>query len=147
MDQLINNNLLIYSFFILATIFKFHSTSLIQAIARLKSGRFKYLDDAKFFGKEKGIADGKLSTMYEAAQRVWQNDIENIYPYLLVSLVFSFSNPETTTQIIYFTIFFLSRVMHSLFLIFPRQPFRNIFYQTGNIITVVTISHTIWNFI
>ena len=147
MDQLINNNLLIYSFFILATIFKFHSTSLIQAIARLKSGRFKYLDDAKFFGKEKGIADGKLSTMDEAAQRVWQNDIENIYPYLLVSLVFSFSNPETTTQIIYFTIFFLSRVMHSLFLIFPRQPFRNIFYQTGNIITVVTISHTIWNFI
>ena len=147
MDQLINNNLLIYSFFILATIFKFHSTSLIQAIARLKSGRFKYLDDAKFFGKEKGIADGKLSTMDEAAQRVWQNDIENIYPYLLVSLVFSFRNPETTTQIIYFTIFFLSRVMHSFFLIFPRQPFRNIFYQTGNIITVVTISHTIWNFI
>ena len=145
MKQHILENLLIFSVFTLFVIIKFHSTSLIQAIARLKSKRFRHPDDAAFFGKEKGIADGKLSSLDQTAQRIWQNDIENIYPYLFVGMVFSLSAPTMLIQITYFTLFLMTRVLHSVFLIFPKQPYRNIFYQGGNILTAVTIIHATWN--
>ena len=146
MEQQVFENLFVFSIFTLLTIVKFHSTSLIQAIARLRSKKFRHPDDAAFFGKQKGVADGVLSPLDQTGQRIWQNDIENIYPYLFVGIVFSLSGPTLIVQSIYFTLFLLTRILHSVFLVFPKQPHRNIFYQGGNVITVVTIIHTIWNF-
>jgi hypothetical protein len=145
MGQNILENLLAFSIFTFLTIVKLHSNSLIQAIARITSKRFRHPDDAAFFGKQKGIADGVLAPLDQTGQRIWQNDIENIYPYLFVGVVFSLSGPMLMIQITYFTIFLLTRILHSVFLIFPKQPHRNIFYQGGNVITMVTILHTIWN--
>ena len=145
MEKYILQSLFIYSIFTFLVIIKFHSTSLIQAIARMRSKRFRHPDDAKFFGKGKGITDGGLSPLDETAQRVWQNDIENIYPFLFVSLIFSLSSPGVFIQVTYLSLFFSARILHSIFLIFPKQPYRNIFYQGGNILTFVTIVHAIYN--
>ena len=145
MEQQVFENLLVYSVFILLKIVKFYSTSLIQAVARLRSRRFRHPDDAAFFGKQKGVADGILSPLDQVGQRIWQNDIENIYPYLFVGIVFSLSGPVLIVQITYFSLFLLTRILHSIFLVFPKQPHRNLFYQGGNVITMVTILHAIWN--
>ena len=145
MQQQVFENLFVFSIFALLTIVKFHSTSLIQAIARLRSKKFRHPDDAAFFGKQKGVADGVLSPLDQTGQRIWQNDIENIYPYLFVGIVFSLSGPTLLVQSTYFSLFLLTRILHSIFLVFPKQPHRNIFYQGGNIITMVTIFHAIWN--
>ena len=48
MEQQVFENLLVYSVFILLKIVKFYSTSLIQAVARLRSRRFRHSDDAAF---------------------------------------------------------------------------------------------------
>ena len=145
MEQQVFENLLVYSVFVLLKIVKFYSTSLIQAVARLRSRRFRHPDDAAFFGKQKGVADGMLSPLDQVGQRIWQNDIENIYPYLFVGIVFSLSGPVLIVQITYFSLFLLTRILHSIFLVFPKQPHRNLFYQGGNVITMVTILHAIWN--
>lgn len=138
-------NLLVFCVFTFLVIIKFHSTSMIQAIARMRSKRFRHPDDAKFFGKGKGTTDDGLSPLDIAAQRVWQNDIENIYPFLFVALIFSLSLPGVFIQVTYLSLFFSTRILHSIFLIFPKQPFRNIFYQGGNILTSVTVIHAIYN--
>ena len=145
MEQQVFKNLLIFSIFTLLTIMKFQSTSLIQAIARLRSKRFRHPDDAAFFGKQKGVADGLLSPLDQIGQRIWQNDVENIYPYLFVGIIFSLSGPVLVVQVAYFILFLIARILHSVFLVFPQQPHRNIFYQVGNVLTIFTILHTIWN--
>ena len=96
------------------------------------------------FWKTKGVADGILSPLDQVGQRIWQNDIENIYPYLFVGIVFSFGS-VLIVQITYFSLFLLTRILHSIFLVFLKQPHRNLFYQGGNVITMVTILHAIWN--
>lgn len=145
MEKSLIQNLLTFSIFSLLVIFKFHSTSIIQAIARMKSKRFRHSDDSAFFGKGEGISDGELSPLDKTAQRVWQNDIENIYPYLFVALIFTLSTPGILIQITYFALFLSTRILHSVFLFFPKQPYRNVFYQGGNTLTVITIIHAILN--
>jgi uncharacterized MAPEG superfamily protein len=145
MEKYILQSLFIYSIFTCLIIIKFHSTSMIQAIARLMSKKFRHPDDAKFFGKGRGTTDGGLSPLDQTAQRIWQNDIENIYPFLFVALIFSLSSPGVFIQITYFSLYFSTRILHSIFLIFPKQPYRNIFYQGGNVLTVVTIIHAVYN--
>ena len=129
MDKQVFENLFVFSLLTLITIAKLHSSSLIQAIARIRSKRFRHSDDAAFFGKQKGIANGVVSPLDQTGQRIWQNDIENIYPYLFIGITFSLSAPSVIVQITYFTLFLLTRILHSVFLVFPRQPHRNIFYQ------------------
>jgi hypothetical protein len=133
-------NLLVYGIFLALVVLKLFSTSFIQAYARMKSKKFRHQDDADFFGKGQGIAGAGLSKLDEVSIRVWQNDIENIYPYLVVSLLFSLSAPEIGSQIILFSSYFFLRVGHTLFLYFPRQPWRNIFYQGANGVLLVTLA-------
>jgi hypothetical protein len=136
----LRKNLLVYGIFLSFVVLKLFSTSFIQAYARIKSKKFRHQDDAEFFGKGQGIADSGLSKLDEVSIRVWQNDIENIYPYLLVSLFFSLSAPTISSQIILFSSYFFLRVGHTLFLYFPRQPWRNIFYQGANGVLVITLA-------
>lgn len=139
----ISTQLTVYVIFITLILIKLHFTSLIQAISRVKSGLFRYPDDAKFFGKKNAKASSELSKLDQISNRVWQNDIENIFPFLVVGLLFTLICNAITYQILYFSLFFIFRVLHTVFMYFPRQPWRNFSYMGANIITFITLIHSL----
>ena len=72
---------------------------------------------------------------------VWRNDLENIPLFLVIALGFVLAGGTNVWLRIYCGVFVVARVAHTLFYAWPRQPYRNIAYQTGLIGTAALVVH------
>lgn len=123
---------------------KMWSNSAIQAFTRIRNKQFVNPEDAdtfgKFFGEELTVAAREHDTVDRAA-RCWQNDLENIPLFLILALGFVLVGGSTEWGIIYFGLYSVARIFHTVFYLFRIQPWRTIVYEVGAVITLVMLGH------
>ena len=66
-----------------------------------------------------------------------RNDMENVYPFLMIGLVYVLSNPDPITATWLFRIFTAVRIAHTVVYVNAvRQPFRALCFGAGLAINV-----------
>lgn len=78
----------------------------------------------------------KVDVDHEDVQRVkraHQNAIESFVPFVAVGLMFALTNPSMTAAKGYFFTFLAVRVLHSIFYLWGRQPFRTMMFAIGSL--------------
>lgn len=122
--------------------FKMFANSLVQGINRIQNRSFTRPDDAAFFGKGAKVQTEELPIVQRAAA-CWRNDLENIPMFLILGLGFVLADGPATGALIYFGLFTVARIAHTVFYLRPTQPWRNIAYQVGNLMALAMIGHTL----
>lgn len=64
-------------------------------------------------------------------KRAHQNALENAVPFLAIGLVYALSGASKTGAQAYFFTFLGARVLHSIFYLWGRQPFRTLMFVVG----------------
>jgi glutathione S-transferase len=64
-------------------------------------------------------------------KRAHQNAMENALPFFAIGLVYALSKPSMTGAYAYFFTFLGARVLHSLFYLWGKQPFRTLMFGVG----------------
>ena len=64
-------------------------------------------------------------------KRAHQNALENAVPFFAIGLAYALSGPSQTGAQAYFFTFLGARVLHSLFYLFGKQPFRTLVFAVG----------------
>ena len=120
--------------------FKMSAISIVQAIARTRGGVFTLPEDAKLFGA-KQMAE-ELPIVQRAA-RAWRNDLENIPIFLFLGFIFIMSPFSVRAEEIYFAIFAVARIAHTIFFLNAMQPWRTVAYTVGSLASVALAVHII----
>ena len=126
-----------YQFYALITVilfFKMFALSIVQALARTGSKSFPNPEDAKFFGAAAPATD-ELPIVKRAAA-AWRNDLENIPIFLFLAMIYVTLGCWPEGAFIYFTIFAVARILHTVAYLRAMQPARTIFYAIGIAICV-----------
>jgi len=130
-----------YALSAVALFLKMFSTSAVQALGRLKSNAFVNPEDARFYGKTEPVAEE--TAIVRRAQAVWRNDLENIPIFLFLALVYLIARCWPMGAAIYFSIFVIARIFHSIFYFKAMQPWRNYSYDIGIVICFVLSAHIV----
>jgi glutathione S-transferase len=67
----------------------------------------------------------------QRAKRAHMNAIESAVPFFAVGLLYAFSGPSQLGAQVYFYTFLAARVLHSIFYLAQKQPFRTISFAVG----------------
>ena len=121
-----------YQFYALITVilfFKMLAISVVQALARTSTKTFTNPEDAKFFGASAPAAD-EMEIVKRAAA-AWRNDLENIPIFLFLGLIYVTLGCWPEGAYIYFSIFVIARILHTVAYLRGLQPARTIFYALG----------------
>jgi len=104
--------------------------SFLTARQRFRKGNFISREDGAHKPQLKigvGIDDD-----VERVRRAHQNDIENIFPFLTLGLLYLFTNPEHSTAQLCFRIFSGARLLHSFVYLWEiPQPTRALAFFAG----------------
>lgn len=110
--------------------FKMHAVSFVQLRHRMKARTFRTPEDVAVFGGKKTTL-APDTDLGERAGNVWRNDLENIPIYCAVSLAFVLLGGSATAGAIYFGLYTLARVSHTLCYLAGKQPHRFISHVTA----------------
>lgn len=69
-------------------------------------------------------------------RRAHQNLLENAVPFFVVGFLYAVTNPGVLGAQAYFGTFVATRVLHSVFYLWGRQPFRTISFGIG-VLTII----------
>ncbi|MGA6970784.1 MAG: MAPEG family protein [Candidatus Binatus sp.] len=131
-----------YQFYSLITVllfFKMSANSVVQGVARTGAKAFPNPEDALFFGAPAPVAN-ELPTVQRAAA-CWRNDLENIPIFLFLALIYVTLGCWPQGAFIYFTIFVIARILHSVAYMRGMQPARTIAYTIGAAICLILSVH------
>ena len=97
--------------------------------------------------------DAKLSKVDAAAEadhpdvarvkRAHMNAVENALPFFVVGALYAATHPSQTGALAYFWTFTAARVLHSVFYLWGRQPFRSMAFAVGALATLGMAIHVI----
>src|SRR5277367_4480800 len=121
-----------YQFYALITVvlfFKMGVNSTVQAIGRLGTRTFSNPEDARFFTGAPPAPEE--APIVKRAAMAWRNDLENIPIFLFLGLIYVTLGCWPEGAYIYFTIFAIARILHTLFFLRGLQPWRTISYGFG----------------
>lgn len=65
------------------------------------------------------------------AKRAHQNALENAVPFFVIAFLYALTSPTQGAAQIYFFTFLGARVLHSVFYLLGRQPFRTLSFAVG----------------
>ena len=135
----------IYSLTVIALFLKMFATVLVQAYGRFRANNFDNPEDTaivtKIFGKQDaGSIDNDLP---RRAQNILRNDGENIPIFLFLALTYVQLDCWETGTLIYFPLFVLTRIIHTVAYIRAIQPLRNIVYLLGIGIGLIMSGHIV----
>jgi uncharacterized MAPEG superfamily protein len=77
------------------------------------------------------------------AKRAHQNALENAVPFFAIGLTYAFSGPSKLGASAYFFTFLAARVLHSVFYLSGKQPFRTLMFAIGTFALVGMGVHVI----
>jgi len=102
----------------------------LTARQRFKKGNFISREDGV---SQKNVKIGiGVDEDVERVRRAHQNDIENIFPFLSLGLLYLFTNPELSTAQTVFRVFSGARILHSLvYVLEVPQPTRALAFFGG----------------
>lgn len=121
---------------------KMFANSAIQGLYRVRHRHFPRPDDAAFFGKGIAVQVEDLPIV-QRASACWRNDLENIPMFLIIGLGFVLADGPAGPALIYFGLFTIARIAHTILYLKPTQPWRNLAYQLGVLMTVAVLIHTL----
>jgi len=128
-DPTILKGFLFYSTIVLA---KTMIMSFLTAKNRFRKGAFANTEDIK--GKE-GAKVILNDPDVERVRRCHLNDLENVYLFVLLGLLYSLTGPSATIALWHFRIFAVSRVAHTIvYLGEVPQPSRALTWAAGIIV-------------
>lgn len=76
-------------------------------------------------------------------KRAHQNAIENAIPFFAVGFLYAGVAPSKNAALIYFGTFTAARLLHSVFYLWGRQPFRTMMFGVGVLATLGMAVHVI----
>jgi uncharacterized MAPEG superfamily protein len=76
--------------------------------------------------------------------RAHDNAQASIYPFLFLGLVFVLAGGTAATAMVIFGIFTGARLLHSIFYLAGKQPWRTIFFTVGGLATIALMLDIIW---
>ena len=126
-----------YQFYALTTVilfFKMFAISIVQGLGRVNARQFVTAEDARFFAHAPPAPDE--APIVKRAQMAWRNDLENIPIFLLLGLIYVTLGCSPEGAYIYFTIFIVARILHTVAYLNGWQPWRTIFFTIGMIVCV-----------
>eukprot|EP00092_Neocalanus_flemingeri_P010906 GFUD01011748.1.p1 GENE.GFUD01011748.1~~GFUD01011748.1.p1 ORF type:complete len:148 (+),score=30.97 GFUD01011748.1:34-477(+) len=106
--------------------------SLLTARQRFKTMTFIASEDTddpviKKLGAKVGVHED-----VERVRRAHQNDLENIIPFLILGLIYIFTNPAFATALFVFRLFVGARILHTIvYLMIIPQPARALTFFVG----------------
>ena len=67
----------------------------------------------------------------QRVQRAHRNALENAVPFFAIGLLYAMSGPSSTGALAYLVTFTAARLLHSVFYLWGRQPFRTLCFAIG----------------
>ncbi|MBV8137204.1 MAG: MAPEG family protein [Deltaproteobacteria bacterium] len=110
--------------------------SVVQGLARTRTGLFINPEDARTFGAQ--TAAEEAPTVKRAA-RAWHNDLENIPIFLILGWIYVTAGLSATTFFIYCAIFVVARIVHTICYLNGIQPLRTIAFTLGALTTFAMV--------
>ena len=126
-----------YQFYALTTVilfFKMSANSIVQGVGRLNAKAFVTPEDARFFAHAPPVPDEV--PLVKRATMCWRNDLENIPIFLFLGLIYVTLGCWPEGAFIYFTIFVVARILHTIMYLNGVQPWRTVFFTVGMIMSV-----------
>jgi uncharacterized MAPEG superfamily protein len=126
-----------YQFYALTTVvlfFKMVSISLVQGVGRASANQFVTPEDAEFFAHTAPAVEE--APLVKRAINAWRNDLENIPMFLFLGLIYITLGCWPGGVFIYFTIFVVARILHTITFLRGLQPWRTIFFTVGMVVCV-----------
>ena len=72
------------------------------------------------------------------------NDMENIYPFILIGFFYCLTGPNSNTTKFHFIIFLIARLLHTIvYILAIKQPARGICYFVGMLVNASMILQSI----
>ena len=127
-----------YQFYALTTVilfFKMLSISLVQGAGRISTKTFVTPEDARFFAHAPPAQEDV--PIVKRASNAWRNDLENIPIFLFLGLIYVTLGLWPEGAYIYFTIFVVARILHTITFLLGLQPWRTIFFTFGMAVCVI----------
>jgi glutathione S-transferase len=121
--------------------FKMSAISIVQGRARTSAKAYANPEDAKFFGAAQPVAEEAPAV--QRAARAWRNDLENIPIFLFLALIYVMANLPVLPATIYFSVFTVARIAHTICYLNAIQPARTIVYTIGALATLALAIHII----
>jgi uncharacterized MAPEG superfamily protein len=124
-----------YQFYALITVilfFKMVSISLVQGVGRVSTKTFVTPEDAEFFPPAQEEAP-----IVKRAMNAWRNDLENIPIFLFLGLIYVTLGLWPEGAFIYFSIFVVARILHTIAFLNGLQPWRTIFFTFGMAVCII----------
>jgi|GEM_PF-698407 len=117
----------------------------VQGYIRLTHRHFVIPEDAAFFGKRE--AQEAEHPIVQRAQRILGNDMENIPNFVALSIAYIALGGWALGGAVYFSIFVVSRIVHTLSYFYAVQPLRNRAYVMGLLVCLCLSGHIAWQII
>lgn len=95
---------------------------------RVKYKKWVNPEDAKL---NKGEQSDQDHPEVQRVKRAHQNALENAVPFFAIGLLYALSGAGKTGAQAYFFTFLGARVLHSIFYLWGRQPFRTLMFAVG----------------
>nr|XP_011413892.2 microsomal glutathione S-transferase 1 [Crassostrea gigas] len=114
--------------------------SALTVRSRLTNKIFSNPEDVAGFGGKEIIGDERV----ERIRRCHQNDIENVFPFVLVGSFYVATDPDPWWAAVLFRTFVISRCLHTVCYLMPvPQPSRFLACMTGWGVTAVMAAFVI----
>jgi uncharacterized MAPEG superfamily protein len=132
-----------YGLTVVALFLKMLLVVLVQGRIRTRNNAYVPPEDAAYFGK--GAAPvAEEAPLVRRAQNVLRNDGENVPIFLFLALAYVRLGCWEWGVLVYFPLFVLSRVVHTMAYLRPRQPLRNRAYRVGLGVMLAMCGHIVW---
>lgn len=133
-------SLTVYGFAVFVLLIKYGVVISIQGRHRLQSRRFAYPEDAVHWNGE--VAETEAEPILRAA-KVLRNDAENQPFFFVLGALYVALGLSPEGAGVYFGLYVLSRVVHTVFLLNPRQPHRNRAFSLGTLTLLALAIHVL----
>ncbi|XP_067865524.1 prostaglandin E synthase-like [Heterodontus francisci] len=120
-----------FIFYAVLSLIKMFAIAILTGQVRLRKKAFANPEDAVRHGELKFC---RTDPDVERCRRAHRNDMECIYPFLFLGVLYCFLNPTPSIARLHFRIFFLARMVHTVAYLFAlKAPTRSLAYTVGQI--------------
>lgn len=114
-----------------ALVFKMGAVAFATANARRKAKVVVNREDMMV--NPGAVAEAQEAPETLRCQRAHRNDVENIPGFLLLAMLFALSGGSARAAWAYFGVYTVVRVLHTVFYLNEKQPFRTICFGIGQL--------------